>query len=91
MVSRVIERGMATDCRLCRLTARDSDRPGSLAHLTKVLAGTGASVKEVFHDRHFAPADVARVSITCLLETRDFAHIEQVKASLTGAGIEIVP
>lgn len=91
MVSRVIERGMATDGRLCRLTARVSDRPGSLAHLTKVLAGTGASVKEVFHDRHFAPADVARVSITCLLETRDFAHIEQVKASLTGAGIEIVP
>jgi threonine dehydratase len=90
-VSRVIERGMAIDGRLCRFTARVSDRPGSLAHLTKVLADTGASVKEVFHDRHFASADVARVSITCLLETRDFAHIDQVKAALAKAGIEIAP
>ena len=40
---------------------------------------TEASVKEVEHDRHFGPPDVALVNIICVLETRDFEHIEQIK------------
>ena len=55
VISRVIERGLAADGRLCRLTASVDDRPGSLARLSAVLASTGASVKEIWHDRHFAP------------------------------------
>jgi threonine dehydratase len=88
LVGRIIERGLAADGRLCRITALMSDRPGSLAALTKVLAETGASVQQVGHDRTFGPADVGRVSIRCTLETRDFAHVEQVHAALRKAGIE---
>ncbi len=78
VISKVIDRGLAADGRLCRLVAHVSDRPGSLATLTKVLGATGASVKEVEHDRHFGPPDVALVNIICVLETRDFEHIEQI-------------
>ncbi len=87
MISKVIDRGLAADGRLCRLVAHVSDRPGSLATLTKVLGSTGASVKEVEHDRHFGPPDVALVNIICVLETRDFEHIEQIKNALREAGI----
>jgi threonine dehydratase len=87
MISKVIERGLAADGRLCRVVAQMSDRPGSLARLTGLLAETGASVKEVYHDRHFGPADVGSVAIACVLETRDFAHIEQIKAALEKVGI----
>ncbi|MGB7161021.1 MAG: threonine ammonia-lyase [Tepidisphaeraceae bacterium] len=87
MISKVIDRGLAADGRLCRIVAHVSDRPGSLAHLTKVLGATGASVKEVEHDRHFGPPDVALVNIICVLETRDFEHIEQIKQALRDAGI----
>jgi threonine dehydratase len=87
MISKVIDRGLAADGRLCRIVAHVSDRPGSLAQLTKVLGATGASVKEVEHDRHFGPPDVALVNIICVLETRDFEHIEQIKQALRDAGI----
>jgi threonine dehydratase len=87
MISKVIDRGLAADGRLCRVVAHVSDRPGSLANLTKVLGNTGASVKEVEHDRHFGPPDVALVNIICVLETRDFEHIEQIKQALRDAQI----
>jgi threonine dehydratase len=87
MISKVIDRGLAADGRLCRIVASVSDRPGSLANLTKVLGATGASVKEVEHDRHFGPPDVALVNIICVLETRDFEHIEQIKQALRDANI----
>ncbi len=88
MISKIIERGMAADGRLCRITAHVSDKPGSLARLTSILASTGASVKEVYHDRQFGPADVAMVNIACILETRDFDHIREVGEALAAAGIE---
>jgi len=88
MISRVIERGLAADGRLCRLTVRISDRAGSLAHLLEVVARTGASIKEVVHDRNFAPADVALVGVTLVLETRDHAHITEVRSALAAGGID---
>ena len=44
LLSRIIDRGLAADGRLCRVTACVGDRPGSLARLTAILAATGASV-----------------------------------------------
>ena len=87
LLSRIIERGMAADGRLCRVVAQVSDRPGSLARLATVLASTGASVKDVDHDRHFGPRDVGTVSISTTLETRDFEHVAEVSAALRQAGI----
>jgi threonine dehydratase len=88
VISKIIERGLAADGRLCRVSAYVSDRPGSLANLATVLAGSGASIKEIMHDRHFGPADVGKVAISCILETRDFSHIELVHQALRNAGIE---
>ena len=87
LISRVIERGLAADGRLCRITCYISDRPGSLAKLLTVIAETGASIKDVSHDRNFAPGDVALVAAQCVLETRDFAHIGEIHAALRAAGI----
>jgi threonine dehydratase len=87
LISKIIERGLALDGRLCRVVTQMSDRPGSLARLAGVLAATGASVKEVYHDRNFGPADVGSVAIAAVLETRDFAHIDQIKTALREAGI----
>jgi threonine dehydratase len=88
IISRIIERGLAADGRLCRVTAYVPDRPGSLARLLSIIAGTGASIKEVNHDRNFGPADIARVAISCIMETRDFQHVEEIRKVLREAGIE---
>jgi hypothetical protein len=55
-----------------------------------VLPGAGASIKEVFHDRNFGPADVARVSVSCIIETHGFEHINEVMRAISDAGIDAV-
>jgi len=86
-INRVIERGLAADGRICKLICHISDRPGGLAKFTQVIASTGASVKEISHDRNFGPSDVSRVAVHCILETRDAAHIREVLDALKVAGI----
>jgi threonine dehydratase len=87
VLARIIERGLARDGRLCRVVAEISDRPGSLAHLLAAIAATGASIKEVDHDRSFGPADVALTGVVVVVETRDRQHIAEVQAAITAAGI----
>jgi threonine dehydratase len=88
LLSRIIDRGLAADGRLCRVTACVGDRPGSLARLTAILASTGASVLDIAHDRHFGPADPALVTITATCETRDQEHIAEIERALREANIE---
>ncbi len=88
MLSKVIERGLAADGRLCRFNTNISDRPGGLAKIAVLIANAGASVKDINHDRNFGPADIANVSVDIVLETRDFDHIAEIKATLSNAGIE---
>ena len=91
LISRVIERGLAAEGRLCRIVASISDRPGGLAHLLSILAEAGASIKEVAHDRNFGPADVARVVVSVVMETRDDDHIRQIHQALHAAGVQVQP
>ena len=87
VLARIIERGLARDGRRCRVVADISDRPGSLAQLLALIADTGASIKEVTHDRSFGPADVAMTGVVVVLETRDRTHIDEVRAKLQAGGI----
>ena len=88
VLNRVIERGLVADGRLFRFIATISDRPGGLAALTKVIAATGASVKEITHDRTFCSAAVSAVQVSCVVETRDQAHIEALRRALVEGGIK---
>jgi threonine dehydratase len=89
VLNRVIERGLVADGRLFRFIATISDRPGGLAALTKVIAGVGASVKEITHERTFCATDVSAVQVSCVVETRDQAHIEALKHALDEAEIAV--
>jgi threonine dehydratase len=88
ILSRVIERGLVADGRLSRFTAVISDRPGGLADLAKQIAATGASIKEVVHDRAFASSDVSTVTVLCTVETRNHDHFAQLRAHLKTQGVE---
>jgi threonine dehydratase len=91
ILNRVIEKGLVTDGRLCRFTAVVSDRPGGLAHLAQLIAQTGASVKDIAHDRAFSGPDVAAAHVLCTVETADRDHIARLYRLLADEGIEIVP
>ena len=88
MLSRVIERGLVADGRLCRFTAVISDRPGGLADLTAQIASTGASIKQVVHDRAFAGSDVSAVHVLCTVETRNREHLTEVREQLKEHGVQ---
>ena len=88
VLSRVIERGLVADGRLCRFTAVISDRPGGLADLASQIASTGASIKQVVHDRAFASSDVSAVRVLCTVETRDRDHLANLRAQLQSHGVE---
>ncbi len=89
VLSRVIERGLVADGRLGRFTAVISDRPGGLADLASQIASTGASVKQIVHDRAFASPDVSAVNVLCTVETRNHQHLTDLRALLQSRGVEI--
>jgi threonine dehydratase len=89
VLSRVIERGLVADGRLGRFTAVISDRPGGLADLAAQIASTGASVKQIVHDRAFASPDVSAVNVLCTVETRNHQHLSELRALLKSRGVEI--
>ncbi len=88
VLSRVIERGLVADGRLCRFTAVISDRPGGLADLAAQIASSGASVKQVVHDRAFGSSDVSAVHVRCTVETRNHEHLAELRAQLKSHGVE---
>ena len=89
VLSRVIESGLVADGRLGRFTAVISDRPGGLAELAAQIASTGASIKQVVHDRAFASSDVSAVNVLCTVETRDHKHLAELRALLKSHGVNV--
>jgi threonine dehydratase len=88
VLSRVIESGLVTDGRLGRFNAVISDRPGGLADLAAQIASTGASIKQIVHDRAFASPDVSTVNVLCTVETRNHQHLAELRALLKSRGVE---
>ncbi|HTL16285.1 MAG TPA: threonine ammonia-lyase [Patescibacteria group bacterium] len=88
-LDRVIERGLASDGRLCRFTATISDRPGGLARFAGLIAEEGASIIDIAHDRAFADEDISTVAVHCIVETRDADHIATLRARLVSEGFPL--
>jgi threonine dehydratase len=85
-LGRVLERGLTHDGRLCRLSAAISDRPGGLARFASIIAEEGGSILEINHDRAFASDDISIVTVHCIIETRDEAHIAAIRQRLRAEG-----
>ena len=90
MLDRVIEVGLVADGRLSRFTVSIADRPGGLARLAEVIASTGASIKEIVHDRAFSGPDLSAVRVVCVVETTGHDHVRELHAALAKAGMAVV-
>jgi threonine dehydratase len=90
-LTRVIEKGLAGDGRLCRFTATISDRPGGLADFAGRLSSIGASIKDITHDRAFSGADISAVQIICTVETNDHDHIRRLLSALRCFNPHLLP
>jgi len=90
MLDRVIEVGLVADGRLSRFTVSIADRPGGLARLAEVIASTGASIKEIVHDRAFSGPDLSAVRVVCVVETTGHGHVRELHDALAKAGMSVV-
>ena len=90
MLDRVIEVGLVADGRLSRFTVSISDRPGGLARLAQLIASTGASIKEIVHDRAFAGPDLSEVRVICVVETTGHAHVAALHRALADAKVNVI-
>jgi threonine dehydratase len=89
MLDRVIEVGLVADGRVSRFTVSISDRPGGLARLAEVIASTGASIKEILHDRAFSGPDLSAVRVICVVDTTGHAHVRALHEALAQAGLPV--
>ena len=55
-----------------------------------VIASTGASIKEIVHDRAFSGPDLSAVRVVCVVETTGHEHVRQLHQALGDAGINVV-
>jgi threonine dehydratase len=91
ILDRVIDHGLVADGRRWRFTTRISDRPGGIARLTAAIAATGASVREIVHDRAFAGPDVFSTGVEVTVETADRAHVAALVERLEADGFVVTP
>ncbi|MDO9146747.1 MAG: threonine ammonia-lyase [Hydrogenophaga sp.] len=88
LLASIIERGMVRAGRLARIQVNARDVPGNLALITSVVAGVGANIDEVHHQRAFTLLAAQNVAIELVLQTRGREHIAQVIERLREAGFD---
>jgi threonine dehydratase len=90
LLSKLLRHGLSAAGRYLGFRCRLPDHPGSLAGLLGDLAGLGANVIEVSHERLAPSLRVDEVEVVLQVETRGPEHCEDVKAKLRAAGYAIV-
>jgi threonine dehydratase len=89
LMLRVIEHGLAAASRFLRFTVRCVDRPGRLAALLGEIAGQGANVVDVVHERHDPRLRIGEVEIALSVETRGAGHSDTLVSALRSAGYQV--
>ncbi|MEZ5739893.1 MAG: threonine ammonia-lyase [Burkholderiaceae bacterium] len=82
----VMQRQLARQHRLARLSIKAPDSPGSLARIASLVGGEGANIEDVSHQRAFADLPVRYVRIDMTLSIRGDEHLDRVIAALEGGG-----
>ncbi len=90
ILARVINRGLLKTGRKASLTIPLLDKPGQLEEVSKIIAEQGANVTKVDHNNNVEDSDINGCHLTLQIDTRDFAHIEQIKQAFIQRGFTIL-
>ena len=88
-LSRIITKGLSKAGRIAEISTKVADKPGSLLQLLKVVADSGANILSINHAREDQHSDVGACMVSMVLETRDAAHVEQIRRELMAMGYEL--
>lgn len=90
ILSRVISRGLLMSGRKCTFTIELLDKPGQLVEVSKIIADCGGNVTEVHHERANEGSAVNGCFLKLSIETRNAAHIEEIRTALLSHGLKLV-
>ena len=86
LIARVMEHGLTHASRYLVLRIMVDDRPGQLNRLLSIVSGAEVNVLDIGHLRHAPSVHLGQVEIQLTLETRNYAHAEEVRERLRNAG-----
>lgn len=89
ILSRVIERGLLKSGRSCALCIELMDKPGQLQNVSRIIAENGGNVISIHHERASEESDINGCFLRLVLETRNYAHIQQITDALTAGGFHL--
>ena len=90
ILSRVIKRGLLMSGRTCMLNIELMDKPGQLKDVSRIIADLGGNVISIHHERANEGSDINGCFLRITMETRDYAHIEQIRSALMNEGFHLV-
>jgi threonine dehydratase len=90
LLSKVLRHGLSAAGRYMAFRCKLPDRPGALATLLGELAGLGANVLDVMHERVTADLRVDEAEVNLHLETRGPEHCDTVITQLRKAGYTLL-
>jgi len=89
LLANVLMREMAREGRLLSVLIAIEDRPGLLARISTVVGEAGGNILEVSHNRMQTDMPAKSADLGLLVEARDAAHADEIRARLTGAGFTL--
>jgi threonine dehydratase len=90
LLSKLLRHGLRAAGRYLAFRCRVPDRPGALATLLHELAGLGANVLDVWHERVTPRLQVGEVEVLLQVETRGPEHCEEIITELRRSGYTLV-
>ena len=90
ILSRVIKRGLLMSGRSCMLNIELLDKPGQLKDVSRIIADLGGNVISIHHERANEGSDINGCFLWITMETRDYAHIQEIRSALMEAGFHLV-
>jgi len=89
LLGRIINRGLIENGRVMRVWVQLNDVPGALAKLLTLVAGLGANVLTITHERHLRHTPLFYTRVMLEMETRGQDHVERIAAALCAGGYAI--
>jgi threonine dehydratase len=90
LLAGVLERELAREGRLARLSVHLKDQPGQLSDVTRIIAENRVNVVEITHQRVFTTLPARSAVATFEVETRDRHHLDRLVNELKAAGYAVV-
>ena len=89
LLSNVILRELAREGRILSLIVSIEDRPGVLARVASLIGDAGGNILEVSHNRLMTGASAKSADLGLVIEARDDAHADEIKAHIEQAGYAV--